>query len=95
MQDYSSTTISLLVLLPLLVVFAVAGNVLVLGIIARIKKFRTFPNILIANLAFMDLLRALIEAPMYRALGCPECRMVYRKDFCDYFAFCDPPLFSS
>ena len=65
MQEYSSTTISVLVLLPLLAVFAVAGNVLVLGIIARFKKFRTFPNILIANLAFMDLLRALIEAPMY------------------------------
>ena len=65
MQDCSSTTISVLVLLPLLAVFAVAGNVLVLGIIARFKKFRTFPNILIANLAFMDLLRALIEAPMY------------------------------
>ena len=65
MQEYSSTTISVLVLLPLLAVFAVAGNVLVLGIIARFKKFRTFPNILIANLAFMNLLRALIEAPMY------------------------------
>ena len=65
MQEYSSTTISVLVLLPLLAVFAVAGNMLVLGIIARFKKFRTFPNILIANLAFMDLLRALIEAPMY------------------------------
>ena len=66
MQEYSSTTISVLVLLPLLAaVFAVAGNVLVLGIIARFKMFRTFPNILIANLAFMDLLRALIEAPMY------------------------------
>ena len=69
MQEYSSTTISVLVLLPLLAVFAIAGNVLVLGIIARFKKFRTFPNILIANLAFMDLLRALIEAPMYLLWG--------------------------
>ena len=69
MQEYSSTTISVLVLLPLLAVFAVAGNVLVLGIIVRFKKFRTFPNILIANLAFMDLLRALIEAPMYLLWG--------------------------
>ena len=69
MQDYSSTTISMLILLPLVAVFAVLGNGFVFGIIARFKKFRIFPNILIANLALIDLLSALINVPMYLLWG--------------------------
>ena len=69
MQDYSSTTISMLILLPLVAVFAVLGNGFALGIIARFKKFRIFPNILIANLALIDLLSALINVPMYLLWG--------------------------
>ena len=69
MQDYSSTTISMLILLPLVAVFAVLGNGFVLGIIARFKKFRIFPNILIANLTLIDLLSALINVPMYLLWG--------------------------
>ncbi|KAL9960956.1 hypothetical protein ACROYT_G034465 [Oculina patagonica] len=46
-------------------IFSVLGNGLVIGIIARFKKLRTFPNILIANLALVDLLNALINMPIY------------------------------
>ena len=48
-----------------LALFAVLGNGLVLGIIARFKNLRTFPNILIANLALADFFNAFINTPMY------------------------------
>ena len=53
-EDSLFMTIGALVLTPTLAVFAVLGNGLVLVIIARFKKLRTFPNILIANLALTD-----------------------------------------
>lgn len=64
-QDFSLTTILVVVPLPLLGVFAILGNGIILGIVARFKKFRTFPNILIANLALIDSLNALVNIPMY------------------------------
>ena len=58
-------TVCMFVLLILLAVLAILGNGFVLGIIARFKKFRTFPNILTANLALADFLNALINIPIY------------------------------
>ena len=71
-QDFSSTTILMVVLLPLLGVLAILGNGIILGIVARFKKFRTFPNILIANLALIDSLNALVNIPMYLLSGVLE-----------------------
>ena len=76
-ESLSTLTIFILVLLSLIAVFAVLGNGFVLGIVAWFKKLRTFPNILIANLALADLMNALVNIRTYlRALGCPECQMV-------------------
>ena len=58
-------TVFVLVFMSFLALFAVIGNGIVLGIIARFKKLRTFPNILIANLALADFFDAFINIPMY------------------------------
>ena len=58
-------TVFVLVFMSFLALFAVLGNGLVLGIIARFKKLRTFPNILIANLALADFFNAFINTPVY------------------------------
>lgn len=71
-QDFSLTTILVVVPLPLLGLFAILGNGIILGIVARFKKFRTFPNILIANLAVIDSLNALVNIPMYLLSGVLE-----------------------
>ena len=68
-EDFSSITILTLVLLSLVAIFAVLGNGFVLGIIARFKKLRTFPNILISNLALVDFSNALINGPLYLLWG--------------------------
>ena len=41
------------------------GNGFVLAVIARFKSLRTVPNILIANLAFVDLFNAVITIPPF------------------------------
>ena len=64
-EDSLFITICALVFTPTLAVFAVLGNGLVLGIIARFKNLRTFPNILIANLALADFFNPIINLPMY------------------------------
>ena len=64
-EESSFMTIFVLVFMSFLALFAVLGNGLVLGIIARFKKLRTFPNILIANLALADFFNAFINIPMY------------------------------
>ena len=63
--DFSSLAIFILVLLSIVAALAVIGNGFVLGIVARFKTFRTFPNILIANLALIDFFNALINIPIY------------------------------
>ena len=68
----SAASISMVVLLSTLAVFSVLGNGFVLGIVARFKKLRTCPNILIANLALVDLLNALINMPLYLLYGVLE-----------------------
>ena len=67
-----SATISMAVLLLLLAVFSAIGNGFVLGIVARFKKLRNYANILIANLALVDLLNALINMPTYLLYGVIE-----------------------
>ena len=67
-----SATISMVVLLLSLAVFSVISNGFVLGIVARFKKLRNYANILIANLALVDLLNALINMPMYLLYGVLE-----------------------
>ena len=64
-EDSLFMTIFVLTFMSFLALFAVLGNGLVLGIIARFKKLRTFPNILIANLAWADFFNAFINIPMY------------------------------
>ena len=64
-EDSLFVTVFLLVFMSFLALFAVLGNGIVLGIIARFKKLRTFPNILIANLALADFFNAFINTPMY------------------------------
>ena len=67
-----SATTSMAVLLLSLAVFSVISNGFVLGIVARFKKLRNYANILIANLALVDLLNALINMPMYLLYGVIE-----------------------
>ena len=64
-EDSLFVTVFLLVFMSFLALFAVLGNGIVLGIIARFKKLRTFPNILIANLALADFFNAFINTPVY------------------------------
>ena len=66
-EDSLFMTVFVLVFMSFLALFAVIGNGIVLGIIARFKKLklRTFPNILIANLALADFFNAFINIPMY------------------------------
>lgn len=68
-ENFSSITISMLILLPLVAIFAALGNGFVLAVIARFKRLCTFPNILIANLAFADIFNALINVPVYFLWG--------------------------
>ena len=51
-----STTLTLAVVL---------GNGFVLAVVSRFKALRTVPNLLIANLALVDLLNAAINMPIY------------------------------
>ena len=53
------------VLTILLTLASVLGNGFVLAVIARFKSLRTVPNILIANLALVDLFNAAINMPSY------------------------------
>ena len=64
-EDSLFMTFSVLFFMSFLALFAVLGNGLVLGIIARFKKLRTFPNILIANLTLADFFNAFINTPVY------------------------------
>ena len=64
-EDSLFMTIFVLVFMSFLALFAVLGNGLVLGIIAQFKELRTFPNILIANLALADFVNAFINTPVY------------------------------
>ena len=64
-NGFTPITVCMSVLLILLAVLAILGNGFVLGIIARFKKFRTFPNILTANLALANFLNAFINIPIY------------------------------
>lgn len=68
-ENFSSITISMLILLPLVAIFAALGNGFVLAVVARFKKLCTFPNILIANLAFADIFNTLINVPVYFLWG--------------------------
>ena len=61
--------ISLASLLSSLAIFSLFGNGLVIGIMARYKKLRTFPNILLANLSLVDFLNALINMPLVFLYG--------------------------
>ena len=82
-----SATISMAVLLFLLAVFSVIGNGFVLGIVARFKKLRNYANILIANLALVDLLNALINMPMYLLYGVLEVSWLKEKTLAILSAF--------
>ena len=82
-----SATISMVVLLLSLAVFSVISNGFVLGIVARFKKLRDYANILIANLALVDLLNALINMPMYLLYGVLEVSWFKGKTLATLLAF--------
>ena len=58
-------TISMASPLVLLAIFSLFGNGLVIGILARFKNLRTFPNIFLANLSLVDFLSAFINMPLF------------------------------
>ena len=58
-------TISMASSLVLLAIFSLFGNGLVIGITARFKNLRIFPNILLANLSLGNFLSALINMPLF------------------------------
>ena len=58
-------TISMAFLLVSLAIFSSFGNAFVIGIIARYKRMRTFPNILLSNLSLADFLNAFINMPLF------------------------------
>ena len=60
-----STKIVMSALTGVLGSVAVLGNGSILALVARFKSLRNFPNILIANLAAVDLLNAAINMPIY------------------------------
>ena len=45
-------------------VASLLGNSFILAVVARFKKLRTVPNILVANLALVDLLNSIINMPL-------------------------------
>ena len=53
------------VLTTILTLASVLGNGFVLAVVARFKSLRTVPNILIANIALVDLFNAVINMPSY------------------------------
>ena len=59
------TKVIMSVLTSILTSACALGNGFLLAVIARFKSLRTVPNILIANLALVDLLSAVINYPMY------------------------------
>ncbi len=59
------TKVVMSVLTAILASAAVLGNGVVIAVIARFKSLRTVPNILVANLALVDLFNAAINMPPY------------------------------
>ena len=59
-------------LLISLAIFSSFSNGLVIGIIARYKRMRTFPNILLSNLSLADFLNAFINMPLFFLYGVME-----------------------
>ena len=92
-EYFSSFAIFVTVLLSLVAIIAVPGNGLVLGIIVRFKKLRTFPNIYSDWQSGVDrLFQCTHERTYVHTLACCGCQMVYWKDFGDNVAFSMPPL---
>ena len=54
-----------LCLVVILMVISFGGNATVGALLMRFKKLRTIPNILIANMALVDLLNAIINMPIF------------------------------
>ncbi|EDO48527.1 predicted protein, partial [Nematostella vectensis] len=50
-------------IVSLFLVISVLGNGSILVLLKRFKSLRTIPNILIANLAFIDLMNVLVNLP--------------------------------
>ncbi|XP_078371403.1 trace amine-associated receptor 13c-like [Oculina patagonica] len=59
------TKVVMIVLTIILTSSSVLGNGVVVAVIARFKSLRTVPNILVANLALVDLLNAVVNMPPY------------------------------
>ena len=78
-EDSLFMTIFVLTFMSFLALFAIFGNGVVLGIIVRFKNLRTFPNILIANLAWADFFNAFINIPMYLLYAVLKVKWFTRK----------------
>ena len=59
------TVVLQIVLVLLVFVVSVGGNAAIGALLMRFKKLRTVPNLLIANMAMIDLLNAVINMPLY------------------------------
>ena len=75
------------VLLIFVATASACGNGFVLGILARFKTLRTFPNILIANLALVDFLTGVINMPMYLLWGVFKVKWFTGKTLAIFVAF--------
>ena len=63
-KSWSTAAVQLCLVLVVLVI-SIAGNGTVTALLIRFKKLRTIPNILIANMAVIDLLNTIINIPIF------------------------------
>ena len=73
-----------LILLAVVFVIAASGNGCILASVAYFKSLRTVPNILIVNLAVVDLLNSLANMPIFAAFWILECS-AFRGRTLSYF----------
>lgn len=86
-HQYTPSTIFMGVLLIFVATASACGNGFVLCILARFKTLRTFPNILIANLALVDFLTGVINMPMYLLWGVFKVKWFTGKTLAIFVAF--------
>jgi len=59
-----ATKVAMSVLTSIPTAASLLGNGFILAVVGRFKKLRTVPNILVANLALVDLLNSIINTPL-------------------------------
>lgn len=59
-----ATKVAMSVLTSIPTAASLLGNGFILAVVSRFKKLRTVPNILVANLALVDLLNSIVNTPL-------------------------------